>query len=483
MAQQNSFLQRFNSAKYPLVVALFGVFISFLVVMISAKIGSPAVNKLANHSVVSLQNWLVFWNNFGQTWDGAYFVNIAQYGYSAQSSVALVKNELFAFFPLFPMEIRAFSNFFNGVFGSFFNLDTINSILIVSWFNSVLFCVCLYGLFTKYFQVFPIQNSNQDSNQKTSSKILLIISLALPFNFFYFVPYTESLFGWLFCSILWILLGFYDRSVGSKLSWTNYFLPIFCFLISLARSPGIVISLLLFVALIGINITPLFGGNLLEPLLTSPTEEEQNKIDKLENPFLLTQYLQNSEGLLSSLKSNLKTFWKINLILISSMFANILGLVSFLYYGYTQTGNFWISRDIQSKWGRGSDWNIYSTITNRTNELFLSFKLDKIQDYYNVAGVFLTIICFVIAIKYFAKNWFNLGLIVTSLAFAILPLSTGILFSYSRLFIICPIYFLFLPIFITRYINDKLILYLLIFCGLAFNLVLLGLFSLYSWVG
>lgn len=465
-----------HKIKFPFLIALFVTILVIIVTVMTANISEPLVNKLAGHSTVSIKKFGLFWNNFGYIWDGAYFVNIAQNSYSNINPVAVVKNEVFAFFPLFPLEIKFFS--------SLFNLEAINSILIASWINIVLFCICLYKLFTKYIQTFDIKN--------ISSKLLLVVSLVLPFNFFYFVPYTESLFVFLLCGIMIVLLNFYSYKPcgNTKLNnfWINYLLPILCFLISLTRSPGIVVSLLLFIALVGINIAPLFSLLLINSKIpklhpNSSMEEKQYKIDKLKFFSLLRNYLQGVGKLLLNLKSNLKLFWKINLILISSIITNILGLILFLFYGYTQTGNFWISRDIQANWYRGFNPNIYETVTNQTNQLFLFGRLEKTQDYYNVLAIFLTIVCTVVVIKYFPKNWFNFGILLLSLVFALLPLSTGILFSYSRLFIICPVYFLLLPIFITKYITYKPVFYTLIAIMCGFNIYLLGLFSIYSWIG
>lgn len=138
--------------------------------------------------------------------DGTHYKKIAEGGYS--------ETYMFAFFPLFPLEIR----FFN-----FLLRNTSVSAFVVSYVNFLFLYLTIYAFLKKYLK-----------NNKV--KVGTLISVTLPFSVFFIIPYTEALFIALQIAILFLL--FYKKE--GKLF---FLLPLLTFLISLTRSVSITVLL------------------------------------------------------------------------------------------------------------------------------------------------------------------------------------------------------------------------------------------------
>jgi hypothetical protein len=362
-----------------------------------------------------------FLNNFGSLWDSIYYLNIATAGY-VQPKIEMVKNELFAFFPLFAIEV--------GYISKIVQIPIKYNILIASLFNLLAFTSIFSQFLKSYIKAFKLQaNYNK----------IFVSFLALPFSFFVLLAQTESLFLAFLSAILLILL----RCYNSEFRWYVYLLPVLTFGIALVRSPGVMVCLPILIVFLGLNL---------------------------------------SDGY-SKFLFNFKSKLKINFLLLSSILTSVLGLVSFLYYGFVQTGDFWISKNIQSHWGRVFEPNILQTINNQISLLLTSFRLTRFDNYFNLLAICLSVVSIVVFVKYFSKNYFNLALLVLSVAFAILPLSTATILSYDRLFLVCPIYFMLLPIYFCKLITNRLVYISISLVGIIFNLFLISITSLNVWIG
>ena len=276
----------------------------------------------------------------------------------------------------------------------------------------------------------------------------------LPFTFFLLVGYTEALFSTLLFAGLYLL--FFARK-------SNIFplLILISYLISLTRSVGIVfsIAILLF--------------------------------------FVLKKYYA---------KKNFSLF-EINIMFISFI-SNIVGLFSFMYYGYIKTGNFFVSRDMQIHWGRTSTWKIWEPILviprNLAEHAWKWLRGDSgafYWFYYNLF-LFIAVILFFVSlylmfttIKRFHKFDKNrstiiIVLFIVSLALFVIPLTSNSYESLNRFLAITPAYLLFNPLLFNDFegklsflnkisskglLREKLLVFFWIICFI--------LFSTHWWIG
>lgn len=156
-------------------------------------------------------------------WDGIYFMRIAQCGYES--------DQIFAFFPLLPVIMRASGEVFNVIFKSWFHEDApmeyIRFVFGLAGFsvNMVAFCgaaVCLYNL----------------GKMVVKDHAVVALSVLLfcwnPASVFYSAVYTESLFAlctWMgltkilgsprsyWTGVLWFALASSSRSNGILAVW------------------------------------------------------------------------------------------------------------------------------------------------------------------------------------------------------------------------------------------------------------------------
>lgn len=358
----------------------------------------------------------------GYTWDSRHYSNIAEFGYD---HVDEHQDEEYAFFPLFPLQIKLVAM----ITGLAYPIAT----TIAGFINTILVFWLVHNFFRVYLTKYiPEQLKNLNN--------IFLLFVLLPFNYFYIFAYTESLFVLLMTAILTYLLHI---KIVNK--WFC-FLPALSYMMGITRSPGIFISLVFVFTFLQINFAKSWAD------------------------FII----------------NCRLNWKSNLVLVISIIANIAGLLSFLYYGFLKTGNFWISRDVQKFWGRESSGiNIFEPIYNGLFELF---KQDKCWGYctqtyiYYYFAFLLILICAWIFYKYFRNNIFNYNFLILSICFTVLPLTTNQLASYNRIFAVSPIYYIIFPIFLVYYIPSRYYDLLIIFLCCLYT-VFISLFSLYYWVG
>lgn len=148
-----------------------------------------------------------FSNNFFENlknWDGGHYVGIAQFGYSEKFQ--------YAFFPLYPLTIKAVNQVVNNYFFSALAISIISSLLAVNF---------LYRLISI------------DFSKKLAEKVIVLL-LFFPTSFYFLTVYSEGLF------FLLVILTFYFLRGG------NLFLAtIFASLASAARPMGLALVMAL----------------------------------------------------------------------------------------------------------------------------------------------------------------------------------------------------------------------------------------------
>jgi hypothetical protein len=323
--------------------------------------------------------------NISYTWDSKHYTDIAESGYS--------NDTLYAFFPLFPAEIRLVQNLTLNRFA----IST--SAFLTGAINSIILCAVIYLFYLKFII---------DNTQAKQAKKLLVLTLLLPFTLFFWVPYTEALF----ISLLLICFGLlFRQSQNPRLIWV---LPIFTYLLSLTRSVGVMFSV----------------------------------------------------GIVFWVILNYKFYWgKFSRIIpiILAILSSVGGILTFLYFGLLRTGNFWISRDAQKFWGRGSNLNIFEPIMNNlqvmvNEEAFIKSCngfLDCLNGaYYTGIGIVLFLITLALVLKLYWKNKMYLTLAFFSTLVFILPLTSNSTGSINRYILVCPIYLILLPKILLDYIPE-----------------------------
>ncbi len=139
-------------------------------------------------------------------WDTPFYARIAQYGYN---------NLTVAFFPLYPV--------IGGMFASLTSLDPTISLMFISLASSILLGIVLY-----YWAKFEFRIRKM----KTSPWLLLGLVAIFPTAFYFFAPYSESLFMAL--------------TAGALFSYRkgNYWIAtLLSFLAATARPQGVLIGL------------------------------------------------------------------------------------------------------------------------------------------------------------------------------------------------------------------------------------------------
>lgn len=384
---------------FPIIV---GVCMIFLLALVGIWNGNynktnEQVTKTGNYiqwKIENIKNISTFFDNAGLIRDSGHYSFIAKNGgYTVYDDPKYL--DLFAFFPLYPAQIR--------LTHEITQLNYSSSALLSGFINTLLFCSVLYLFLSQY---------TKDTSKLNTT---FLIAILLPFNFFFFVSYTESLFSLLVLSIIYITIKIYESTSFKNWFW---FLPILCLMVSLTRSPGVMVSAFLSCVLLEIN------------------------------------YNSNWKVFIHKVKQN---FHK-NILILISILANIVGIFSFLLYGFVQTGNFWISRDIQANWGRGETKNIFEPIFDFIANPVLKCLAeicslsDNTHNIYRGIALLISVCCIILAVKYFNNQILFKSILVLSVLFCILPLTTNTLLSYNRLSNVSPLYLVFLPIFIYNLI-------------------------------
>ena len=177
---------------YPNIVSLFVLWlVCFTFIAYFGFISFPHSGKFSDNFFMSLANW-----------DGGHFLGIAEYGYMEKFQ--------YAFFPLYPMLIRAL----NSVVQNY-----LFSALLISVMSSFLALNLLYRLIL------------QDFDKKIAQKAILAL-IFFPTSFYFLTAYSEGLF------FLLVIATFFLKSKG-KLFWAT----ILASLASATRLAGIALVL------------------------------------------------------------------------------------------------------------------------------------------------------------------------------------------------------------------------------------------------
>ncbi|XP_059621069.1 GPI mannosyltransferase 2 [Phlebotomus argentipes] len=129
-------------------------------------------------------DWLVesFLGGF-RRWDGQYFLHIAEYGYTYENTLA--------FFPLFPLCIRAIAHCLLYLLPVLSLRSTL--LLVAVCLNVFFFMKAVQSLYDLSCRVL---------GQKSRAKIVVFLFCFNPASVFFSAPYTESLFAWLTFTVM-----------------------------------------------------------------------------------------------------------------------------------------------------------------------------------------------------------------------------------------------------------------------------------------
>lgn len=368
-----------------------------------------------------------FTQKISQTWDTKHFTAIPEGGYANEDLRLNHKNEcgedkkcglgpnyLYAFFPLFPIQIKLFSTVF-GLVGGLFVVALINYF----WFSN------------KLTQILQLLSDKKDLFS------ILLIALLMPFSVFFALPYTESLYLAIFLSIIIILKR-------QKVSFQNSGLIfILSFLLGLSRSVAVILPLTL-------------------------------------GLYLLFRLFQ--------LRFNIVNFWlKYKTIILHFIAVSGgvgLAFLSFFYYGYTQTGNFWVSRDVQDLWNRGSTLNIFEPYFRGLMDIFIG-------KHFGVGVIFTTL--FIILSIWVWQNYKHkvlsdityFILYFYSIFAVILPLTSNSTASINRYILATPIYFIFTPILLYKLLSrlKPWVYWVFVFALFVFFCFTAVLWTNHYWIG
>ncbi|GAB4145404.1 MAG: hypothetical protein OHK0017_04950 [Patescibacteria group bacterium] len=346
----------------------------------------PAVSKLDGTTPITASNNLEnYLKNTTRLWDTAYYRDNAQYGYHPN-----FKNH-FAFFPLFSGQIWLFNRVIP-------NLDW--AVLLSSFMNLVLLIYFLLVFYQKFQSKYP--------EFQIDSFYSLLFGISLPFTFYFFFPYTESLFAWLLVATITIL--------EFEPNWKIGFLPVITLGLSLTRSVGLFSLLILFIYFV----------------------------------FEIFKHQRN---------------WIKIAVIPLAMITTAAGLFGFMLFGQQMTGNFWISSNVQENWGRKPTTDLTAEFAHTARCLVSNLQEPKCEnivyrrlgyEVYPWIALILIILTLGMAIYVFRKQKpLIIGLSAYSLAALLLPLTTTVLDSYYRYAMLTPVYFILLPIILTRYLNPN----------------------------
>lgn len=402
-----------------MVLCLFGL------VMFAGILGYPYMthtpNQLVSKTVYFINSPQEYTENIAQTWDAGHYLYLQTYGYSTDK-----KDDFrFAFFPLFPLEARFISTvlFQSPKYGLY----------LTSVVNTIGFAVLLL-----YFYKLKSKEFNLEGKEIQT----VLLALFLPFSFYYFVPYTESLFNLLLVGILVVL--------ESKKLRMFYLGVLLAYALSLTRSVGVFASVLSGVYLVY---------------------------------HLVKSFKSGHYG---------KVFWLKNLGFVSMIISSVAGLLSFLSYGKMMTGNFWISRDVQKYWGRNQTFDIWHVILDNAQKALnpsysvaeycssnrICFNGTILFPFIGVVLIFTTIIA---ALIFLPKTKLNISIVAFSILAVLTPLTTNNMESYYRYIVTAPVYFLLLPALLNSRLNRDWYTVLIVVLA-AIQGILMMLFANMQWI-
>lgn len=425
----------FNKYKFVITLILFIEIFTFIIITLISGYVPPnggVSGKWRISQIIDLKSYIF---NISQTWDSSHYLNIAQNWYSPSQPSE------YAFFPLLPIIIKTCSFIFPFL-----------SIYIVSIIVSFILFQILGVLLKKIFI---------ELNFEKKSDNFTLFTIIFPFSIFYLFVYTESLFISLTIICALLLKKLYDTKSKSKL--VIYFALIASsFALSVTRNLGF---------LFGFSI---FLTHLIVIFLSIPDKSKQ-------------EYF----------KSTFKSLF----ISFSFFVSGLIGLISVLSIGYFTTGDFLKSYNAQQYWGRKTEWNIFKTIYESFSSVFTPDKiysgcnnyLDCVYGFtYPLFGLLISLLLVFALFKIYKKyiiskstwnlsNLYLLSLIIFSILLSLLSLTKG-LGGYNRYIISTPMYYLGLPIVISKVFTQKYQQLVITFCAMLFT-VFVCLFGLHHWVG
>lgn len=368
-----------------LALVLVGLLADFYILPL-LKPTSPLPSVGANTHFPNLL-WLM-WQRF----DSGFYLNIARGGYSAVNQIHIYSN--WAFFPLYPLLISPFGHLFGGSETAFSLAG-----LLVSNSAALLAIIYFYLLVKREF------------GEKVASCSIMYLAL-FPTSFYLSAIYTESTF--LCCAVACI---YYARS-------HRWWLAGLCGgLASLARAQGILLLLPLaweYWQMISDRYIPLVEAKLDATQKRGLPERSRAWLEsRLRGSRLAVQELQTWLSLAA-------------LALVPA------GLLSFMLYGQTRTGDLFTTFHIQA-WGWGRHWEnplqlLWHTVTSpeAANPMDWNFWILNII----LVGIFL-------GFTVWAFKKLPMTYALYTLAMVLLPLSSSRLNSISRYFLVVfPVYIL-----------------------------------------
>lgn len=270
--------------------------------------------------------------------------------------------------------------------------------------------------------------------------LLYLVYIFLPSNIFLFLPYTEGLY------LIFLLLSIYFIFfVNSKL---QLLLPIFLTSLVMTRSLGIFFAITIFL---------IFGISLVY------------------NKGIIKNQLNKK-------------------LIILSCAPAIMSQLLFQYFGQLITGDFWVSRNVQTLWGRSSVsiWNIFPTVIDFTSKTAIScynksgclpWHIYELISFYVIFTLIILTALYLIKNQNQSNSFFVFIILITSIPALYLPITTGTLYSLNRIIIVAPIYIFLIPILICKICKNRYILAVLISMFIANGLLGYYLFLSASWIG
>jgi len=402
-----------------IILCLFGL------AMFAGILGYPYMshtpNQLVSKTVYYLNSPEEYVENIAQTWDTGHYLYLETYGYSSDK-----KDDFrFAFFPLLPLEAR------------FISTVLLQSPKYGLYLTSIINTIIFAGLLLYFYK-----SKTKEFNLEGKEIQTVLLALFLPFSFYYFVPYTESLFNLLLVSILIVL--------ESKKLRLFYLGILLAFALSLTRSVGVFASVLSGIYLVY---------------------------------HLAMSFKSGHFG---------KVFWLKILGYISMIIASVAGLLSFLSYGKMLTGNFWISRDVQKYWGRNQTFDIWHVVLDNAQKALnpsysvaeycssnrICFNGTILFPFIGVVLIFTTIIAVLI---FLPKTKLNISIVAFSILAVLTPLTTNNMESYYRYIVTAPVYFLLLPALLNSKLNRDWYTALIVILA-AIQGILMMFFANMQWI-
>lgn len=383
----------------------------------SAAYVPPALGVGGQWRETNITNLESYLTQMGDTWDSRYYTIIAEHGYT-------VDPRHFAFFPLYPMEIRAFKHLTGVSYAA--------ATILTGALNFILFLLVFYLFVAAYLKrYFPAGQPLK----------VILTAVILPFTFFLYLGYTESLFNLFLYGALYVALFKRDTRLV-------IILPAITFFLALTRSLGAFIVVPLGVIVI-YEIYTATRGITWRPIISR----------------------------------------SVACLTLACVTAG-LGIFSFMSYGQAATGNLWISRDIQKVWHRGQTWNPVHPIITNLEAISDPGKIQVfcITDLECRYALSYTLIAFgiiagliVLVLYSYRRGLDNAVLVIFSVIAIYLPLTSDSYSSVNRYLLSAPVYLVLLPVWLHCNLDEDWASYLNLALAMfqAFGIVI---YNAHYWI-